>query len=176
MPQRSKPGRLHTATAGEQREPPPALSMRIATHMGDAHPCSGLCSQTATASHCAAPPVQQPPASPQHLVFLTNWQRHIAPRLQRLLELLAAEEVARALAVAQVRWRCRAGVAAERGCSLLWRFCMLCCCLLHSDGQRSTPALQSSCRPTLLQGAGQPAPAPAPHQPGPRQRPYPSIP
>lgn len=74
-------------------------------------PCSGLCSQTGAAplAVAAAPPVQQPPPSPaappsqqQHLAFLQGWKSSIAPKLQQLLTLLAGQEVACNLAVAQI--------------------------------------------------------------------------
>ncbi|PSC72553.1 ALG-2 interacting isoform B [Micractinium conductrix] len=42
------------------------------------------------------------PASQQHLAFLQSWRSQIAPRLTQLLTLLAGQEVARNLAVAQV--------------------------------------------------------------------------
>jgi hypothetical protein len=82
-------------------------------------PCSGLCSVTgtapvlATAGPCTSSgdpqqhqPAPLPATSGQHMAFLQSYRASITPKFQQLLTLLAGQEVARNLAVAQARRCC----------------------------------------------------------------------
>ena len=84
-------------------------------------PCSGLCSTApvlATAAPCTSdvkqPVAPLPSTSDQHMAFLQSYRASITPKFQQLLTLLAGQEVARNLAVAQ----------ASRGAAA----CCCCCC------------------------------------------------
>ncbi|KAL4444346.1 hypothetical protein ABPG75_012083 [Micractinium tetrahymenae] len=50
----------------------------------------------------AVQPSEPAPSQNQHLAFLRGWKTHITPKITQLLTLLAGQEVARNLAVAQV--------------------------------------------------------------------------